>query len=455
MAIENTSLIAEVDAISKAGDYKVDRKLTAEILANNVKLRILKVLNMSIRRSYISNFADETFIEVLMGSGQYAHRVYPYKSNLMITIYSEPVGGVGKVRIADATIKSEQFRAMVTQVNSATLEGNEEIDVSPEMMDTNNIKRVRLQLIDVGVEQLRLLTAGTIPQNTPPGDSLKLLLTEVSKQINVENESAFKGVQMVEPTNKEPFKQLALDHGTPLYDLGEMIQNGAGIYSTGYGNYFQDGYWYVYPLYDYERFDRELKTLTLINVPRRRYEGIERTFRKTANQTIALVTGEVTSLDLSDRRLMNEGNGVRFTDPDRAFKSYGVAEGNKATVMREEMNNELVTKESATGFNRTPVSNSRFTTNKMVQLSQLAARDGSLVACSWDYSDMNAIYPGMPVKFMYESKGSVVETQGVVWEAIHTFESFQQGAIPSSHRGSTALLLFVNVVLDSEPAPQG
>lgn len=453
MAIENTSLMAEVNAIIHGGDQNVHRELSAEIMANNVKFKIIKVLNLSTRASFNSNFADEVFIEVLMGAGQYAHRVYPFKSNLLLTVYSKPVMAASKERLPESETRSEQFRAVVLEVNSEVLEGSDEASARQSTMDITNLKRVRFQLIDMTVEQLRLLTVGTIPRNTPPGDTLKFLLTQVSKQIDVDDENGFKGVQMVEPTNKEPYKQLAISHGTPLYDLGDLLQNSAGIYSTGFGMYFRRGYWYVYPLYDSERFERELKTLTLINVPRRRYNGIERTFRRTANQVIALVTGDVSNADLSDRRLMAEGSGVRFTDPTRAFKAYGISDENRSSVMREEMNNELITVKSPTGFNRSPVSNARLTTNKMAQLSQLAARNGSLIACSWDYPDMDAVYPGMPVRFMYESKGQVIETEGTVWEAIGTYESIQQGVISSSHRGAMALLIFVKAKLDTEPEP--
>lgn len=447
MALENSSLLAEVQAIQSAPPKPVNRKLTAEILANNIKFPIMKVVGMTVHRDYVNNFADETFIEVIMGSGQFAHRVYPYKSNLILTVYSRNVDPVTKDNLRAAAIRVEQYRAILVDSQSETMEKKDDTAPSEEAMDLTDLKRVRFQLIDLGVEQIRSMTVGTIAQGMAPGDTLKALLTYMIKNAKVDDRQAVTGVEMYTPTNTEVIKQLPIKHAVPLTDLGDLIQNSAGIYSTGFGTYIQKGLWYVYPLCDWERFDKDLKSLTLIGVPKKRYNGTERTFRQTSNQTIALVSGEISTADLADRRRMNEGNGVRFTDPDRALQAFTVTDGNKATVLRSELNNELVTHDSPTGLNRTPMAGKAFTTNKMVQLSQLAAREGTIMAVAWEYSDIDAIYPGMPVKFMYESEGSVVEVQGCVWEAIHTFKAIQPGITEGPHQCTTMLLINVNVIL--------
>jgi len=407
----------------------------------------MKVVGMVVHRDYVNNYADETFLEVIMGAGQFANRVYPYKSNLVLTLYSRNVDPVTKDNLRAAAIRVEQYRAVLVDSQAETMEKKDDTAASTEAMDLTDLKRVRFQLIDMGVEQIRSMTVGTIPQNCAPGDILKTLLTHMIKDAKVDDRQSVTGVEMWPPTNTEVVKQVPIKHRLPLTDLGDLMQNAVGLYSTGFGNYIQKGLWYVYPLCDWERFDNDLKSLTLIGVPKKKFNGTERTFRQTANQTIALVSGEISTADMTERRRMAEGNGVRFTDPSRALKAYTVTEGNKATVMRDELNSEFTTHESPTGFNRTPSAGKPFTANKMVQLSQLTAREGTLMAVAWDYSDIDAITPGMPVKFMYESEGSIVEVQGIVWEAIHTFKAIQPGITEGPHQCTTMLLLNVNVIL--------
>ncbi len=218
-----------------------------------------------------------------------------------------------------------------------------------------------------------------------------------------------------------------------------------GIYPTGLGMYLFKQHWYVYPLFDLKRFDQTTKTLTLINVPTNQMPGIERTFRKTANQIIALVTGEVKHKDLTEAMLLNQGNGVRFLDSRRVIDNFAdtTAGENKAVVMRAENNSEFVTDERTSGLNNVQTAGSRITANKFAEMSKLARRTGSELQCLWENSDMGAIYPGMPVKYMYIRDNRIHELKGTVLGAQHYIQTHGKGMTDTRHRTDTALHLFV------------
>lgn len=439
MSFENTSLMSEVNQILATPSKGVNNRWRAVIRANNEELSVVKVMSIELGRRYATDFGDTMFIEVLIMEGQYWHRIFPYKQDLVLTLYRERAQEVTGRELIDEDIENQEFRAVIVDDGSKNFSR-----IREDVQDLSSIKQVRFQLIDQSVEQLRLMTVGTVVRNTAPGDAVKMLYTHVSKDITVDDEATVLGVDIYEPDNTEPYPQLVIPHGTPVTDVAELVQNTAGVYSTGIGSYLQNGIWYVYPLYDYTRYENTTKSLTLIEAPGKRFGGSERTFRKTGNQVIALVTGDVNYTDLSERNQLTEGNGVRFSDPKRLFKAFGITDQNKASVLREELNNELVASQRVTGLNHTPFSSQRVTANKFAQLSALAARNGSFIVCHWENSDIDAVYPGMPVKYMYVVNSNVHELTGVVLEANHYIASAQPGITPGGYSANSALMLFID-----------
>ncbi len=448
MALEYTSLMGEIDLILTQ-PKPVHYIWRVEITAGGEQIPVQKVLGVEFARNYVANYADEVYLEMMIGSGQYAHRVYPYRDNLMLTLYQEPVGEVSKLGDASNTIKSQQFRCVLLEAGSAVMEGNAQTAVDAQTMDLSSFKRLRVQLIEQTVEQIRFITVGTTLHAKPPGEHLRYLLTQLSKQVQVDNAIAVEGVDLYRPDNTAPYRQIVVPHGTPIGDLGELIQNAAGIYATGLGQYLQDRRWYVYPLYDHTRFDSALRSLTLVNIPPNRFPGAERTYRTTPRQVIAMVTGRVRHLDVGAQGFANEGNGVRFGDPNRIFKAFGVSgDDNKTSVLRNQLNSELRTVGTANGLNNSPMAAQRITANKYLQLSALAQRNGSYVVCMWENSAMEVIFPGMPVKYLYEVKGQVIETQGVVLSADHRVVSTTPGAFAGGYKCDSVLMIYINRKLD-------
>jgi hypothetical protein len=210
--------------------------------------------------------------------------------------------------------------------------------------------------------------------------------------------------------------------------------------------------WYVYPLYDLTRFDESIQTLTLINVPTNQFPGVEWTFRKTASQIIALVTGEVKHFDRTEAKMMNEGNGTRWLDARRVVDGFAdtSAGENKATVMRAENNNEFLSETRNSGLNNVTMSTARITANKFAEASKLAQRAGAEIQCLWENSDMGAIFPGMPVKYLYIKDDRVQELTGIVLGADHYVQTHGKGITETRHRTDTVLHLFVSRELTAE-----
>lgn len=446
MELRDSALWQEIQSIAfnQAGLPPV-HSWQATFLANKKTVVPFKVISISIFRDFRRNYGDETILECEFAAGDFTYDIYPYRQDLQVTLSKQGKERSSDVSTASPDIETQRLRATLMDDHSATVEGNSNAAHSREALN-KGMMTVRFQLIDLALERARLHSVGGLFRDTTPGDVLKYVLTSVSTGMDLDETNKIKGVEMEPSPNSDTYKHIVIPHGIRMPDLPVFLQmKVGGLYPTGMGMYLYRQYWYVYPLYDLTRYDRSTKTLTLINVPPNQLPNVERTWRKTANQTIALVTGDVKHSDRTEASLLNEGNGVRYMDARRVVDGYAdTTQGeNKASVMRAENNNEFVTDARASGLNNIMTAANRVTANKFAEASKLAGRAGSHLQCMWENSDMGSIYPGMPVKYMYIKDDRIQELKGIVLGAEHYIQTFGKGVSDTRHRIDTALHLFV------------
>lgn len=421
----------------------------AEFKIGDKTVSPFKVVSLSVIRNFRNNYGDAVVLEIMIAAGDFVYDIFPNRQNLVVTLSKE-----GRLRETDEPvfspdIETEQFRAILLDEHSSsmTVEGLLNVAHSRAALNTIDILKIELQLLDFALERCRFHTVGGIFMDVVPAEILKYAFTTVSQNMDLDERSIVKGMDMVDSPNTDKYKQVVIPHGTKFFDLPKFVQSRVGgIYPTGLGVYLFRQIWYVYPLYDLTRFDNSIKTLTLINIPKNQLPGIEWTFRKTANQVIALVTGDVKHLDRTEAKIANEGNGVRWLDARRVIDGFAdtSAGENKATVMRAENNNEFVIEQRDSGLNNIVVSPNRVTANKFAEASMLAQRTGAEIQCLWENSDMGAIFPGMPVKYLYIKDERVHELKGIVLGADHYVQTHGKGITETRHRTDTTLHLFVS-----------
>jgi hypothetical protein len=450
MALENTSFVNEINQIAQNGPTNVMFHWRADILANGQTLPAQKLLSRDRICNYVESYADETIVELVFGKGTYNHDVLPYKENLLITLYREPLGEVALSATDTSTqVITQQFRGVIIDPKSAVIEGNDPYAQDKDASDLTNLVYIKFQLLDLTIEQLRMRTTGMTLRNTTGAEAIRYILTTESAKVNIDSDQKVQGVDLYPPNNTQPQNHIVIPHGTRVTDVPEMIvQRAGGIYNAGFGFYLQAARWYIYPLYDIKRYDNSLKTLTLFNVPKNRLPGTERTFRTTANQVIALVTGDVKHMDNTEAQQLNQGNGVRFADATKIMDGFVTVKDNKAQVLRSKNNNEYLAESRDTGLNNVQLATNRITSNPFQELSKLARRAGSHLMCRWENSDPDLIFPGMPVKYMYIVDDQVVEAIGTVVFAHHFTGTDRPGFTTQRHVTSSVLTLFLNKKID-------
>jgi hypothetical protein len=445
MPIENTPIYDEVKKII-GGTEGVFFKWTCEFIAGSEIIVPFKLVSVDIVRNYNQDYSDDIQIKVMFTEGVFNKKIMPWLASLEIALKRSPIV-VGEAT-ANANQKAEvqRYRGIFLEEPTPYVKGATPDNIDTEGADLTGFKVVEFQLMDMVIEQLRGRSVGGIFKNAKAADVLRLLLGKESKKIDVPSEIAVKGVDMVEPSNTTVRETVIIPHGLPLIDLPDYLQvHCGGIYSAGMGFYLQRGMWYVFPEFDTTRFKKELKTLTVINVPPNKMPGVDHTYRTTGNQVIILSTGGFRHSDDSDNLQLNIGNGVRFTNADNVIDGYGKYENGKYSVDRTKNNSEFTAFDRPTGINKAMVSNVRITSNPFNEYSSLARRNCSHVMFVWENSNDSLIYPGMPCKLIYEDNDEVKETEGVVNQVHHYTTGRGSSMIDDRYQTqSTVIILIAN-----------
>lgn len=440
MDLEQTSFMREVRAVMTSGAKSIHFAYEATIHVNetNENYKATKVLMIDRVCDYEMAVADVIMVKVIIPLGKYATYIYPKKENLDITIKATPIGEVGDNIDAESNTKITRYSAVLVDTGNPTLQNGGQFIYSEDQQDRGELKEVYFQLIDKSVDSIRMSSLGGVFRGCTVGDVIAGVLGGESKK-----KKLIKGVNMVDSANQVVKDSIIVPHGTRLMDLPQYLHKSLGVYGAGLGYYLTDGYWYVYPCYDVARYSKNKRNVTIVNVPENRFPDIERTYRVDGTNVVILATGSTTSLDNTDSEQLTHGSGVRFADASKIMEESTSTSGNKTTVSRSAINNEVAAVERADGKNYAPVSKNSITSNQLFELSKLARRMGSVIALVWENSNPDLIYPDTMVKLKYLKQDEIIETVGVVLKAYHFTEMARVGIVGERYKTRTVISIFV------------
>jgi len=441
MALENTPLQKEIETIFGDGPKKVIYTWSCVIETPDAIFEPLRLLSIDIDRSYNKNYGDDIIITLNVPMGMYFHKLLPNRNNLIIELTRSPITQPGQDSTESPYIR--RYKALPIDDNDPSMSAKSESIQDPDLADKQGMLDIDFQLLDIQIEKIRLYQVGGIYTDVIPGDVAKYVLSNLTKSIKLNEEEKLKGVDMVPPDNTVVRKHVILTQGTPPFQVPEVIQRyNGGIYKTGISCYLQDGIWYIWPMFNTKRYDLEPKNLTIYNLPSTKMPGVERTFRVSGDGIHVLSTGNSTQRDNSLGDLINKGNGLRFTNPNRIWDGFGETKDNVFTSSRVENNTEvrLIDRDD---FNYAPISEDRITDNGFHQISRLAKRNGSVLGLVWENSKIDLLYPGMPVKVVYLENNKIKNRFGVLIKTQHFINDPKKGAARVEFKTNSALTVFV------------
>lgn len=441
MEFESSSLYQEVKSILAAGSNPVSYSWRAEIHIGDTTYLPYKVTSVDDVCDYEMNYASEMTVTMEMPGGMYAYDILPNQESIDITLYRTPLLEVGDSADNEETVQSERYTAIVYTKGDKAIEGNSMVQATRQALDLTVIETVRFQLISKSMEQLRMISIGDNYRDTTVEEVIKTVLSNASKDIDVDDSHVVQGIDMVEASNQNQLSHISIDHGTMLRDLPSYIQKRYGVYSAGMGYFFTDNRWYLYPIYDTTRYEDSTRTITVINVPRNKLMEVERTYRIDGDHPVIMATGEVAFRDDSTIGQLNGGSGARFLDANLVMGDFSKTEGNKTVAARAENTSEFTSVKRPNGNNLVMMSPNRITSNPYEVYSALARRNGSIFAFVWENAKPELIMPGTMVKLLYLKDGDLIETYGVVLKK-HVYH-FLKGQTFTATRYQTNVMLSV------------
>ncbi|MNZ43795.1 hypothetical protein D3C78_614070 [compost metagenome] len=311
----------------------------------------------------------------------------------------------------------QTFIAILPPESETGMLGNSPETTTEFNADISGLKIVQVQLQEEAYSLSRSEMVGGVFRDSTPFDILIALLHRSITTMDIEVALAVQGIQATPPNNTTKRRTTIIPHGTPLVALADKLQTQlGGVYTAGIGCYLQKGYWHVWPLYNYKLYDVAERTALFILAPSTRFRGVEKTWRVVDKHVSIFITGEVTRQDPSEILLLNEGNGVRFSNTEAMMEGFVEVSGNKAVAKRTNNANEYeAVSRKANPMNR--VSEDMATSNTFNEASKVAARNGAFITMNWENSNPDLIIPGLQCEIAFLVEDDVNFINGVVVHA--------------------------------------
>ena len=415
MDFESSPIWTEIrDLISSPVKRKLfDYKLTIHTAKEDYAVWDLHFIE--IHRDYVSKVSEFGNLAFKLGLGDYTHRLYPYRNNLEVTLKKLPVGEQGDL---DSTgIEVTRYKAIFNPQRNPPVGGSELEGINQEDLNNKEIVEVHLEIIDRSAEPLRIKTTTGSYMNVTPEKAIRAIMGGESAKIRVDGKVCIDAIDLVPPDNKESIPNLIIPPMQITAFPTFLQQKICGVYNRAIGTFYQKykgkKTWYIYPLYDTERFDGKDPKAVFYFVPQDRLPQIDRSFISEGDILKIAVTAQRIYTDSAELKLMNEGSGYRMPDARSYMKKPVKMTEDGPVGARANLNHEVSIKSRDDGLNYVPWKDGP-SRNPFHQRSEILKNYMGQFDLVWENSDHNLIYPGMPCKCTYLSQGKVKSLKGTV-----------------------------------------
>lgn len=446
MAVDTTTILEEVAAITSAPHKAMMSKVMAMIKAGETWVSPIRLDNLTRRRDYVRGYGDAIYLDVLLPQGDLAYVVEPNKDDLFVDVFVEKKYAMNQGE-TDEDITVKRYRAILltrqdTGITSPSPHASSRADMN------QSIAEAQFQLIEENAHQLSMVSVGRTYRKLNPMSALKAIFTDASAKIEVEENDRVVGVDVTPGFNTTPREVIPIPHGTLLTQVPDFLQNQeGGLYSTGVGCYLQHNCWYVYPLYALNRWEDERRTLTIVRVPPNRLTASEVTYRVTDDQVLLVANHGIRAMDRGKDAELAHGNSVRVTNADTLL-TFGETKENRTSFKRKENLYEFRAEGVKEGaeLHNARWADTRATTNPFPLYSRLAEQNTQLLEIDWLQGNIDLLYPGMPVQFLVANDDELLIHQGTLLGANDRYTPMNAGPVSEVYNNESKLLIAVNRV---------
>lgn len=415
-----------------------------------------KILEIEEMRDYIDSVSETVHIRFLLGMGDYVYKLYPYRENLEFTVKKIPLTDDDK---PDRTKKVlvQRYKAILSPNKNPQVTSTLVTDQDINTLNNQQMVEVTLELQDRRFEPLRIKTTrGGVFRNLTAKRLIYAMLLGESLNVLVDGQPPVDGMELYDPDNKDVIPDFFVPSGMKISMLPTYIQEKLqGVYNTGIGTFFQSykdkTFWFVYPTFNYERFDEDVNRMVIYAVPEDRFPGVERTYKQDKKLLHVLVTGDRSYYDSAKITDLNQGVGFRMVDANAIMKKPVLMTPDGPQAARSRLNFEVGSRERQDGLYYAPTIAP--SANPFRIYSQLNGRNLARMNVAWENSRSDLVYPGMPCKYVFMDKDEYIQRRGIVCGCYTVTTLVGPPTTSSTYRTSSHLSLLVEPNEKTPPKP--
>jgi hypothetical protein len=418
--IKDTVLWADIRDIVYSPKKPVRNEYRLMIHTENEDIPALKMIALDEVRDYVNNIGDVNHVTFILPLGEYMVRLYPFRSNLEVTVKRILLTEEGSTKERNSIIYTERYKAVFLVDENQNFTAKELEGVDLDSLNSMNVVEVKLQLLNRSLEPLRIKSVSGIFRNVTQKQIIHNLMAGESAKVKVDGKTSIDNIDIVEPDNKEVKKHVIFPDGSLVVNIPTYLQERmGGVYNSGIGSYLQvykqKTTWFVYPLFNTNRFKTSKDDKAIIYaVTPGTFQGLERTYKTEADVIHILATNETKYTDAADTDYMNKGSGFKMTDANSFMKKPVEITEQGAIPNRNRLNTEVVAEERKDGLNYAPMISGRSSANPFKEYSKVNSRNVARIDFIWENSNSSLLYPGMPCRYIFLDDDKIVELNGTI-----------------------------------------
>lgn len=395
---------------------------------------------------YVGSFCMDMTLQVATTVKEYRDVIYSHRDNLKCVLQKIQVDPTSGADVIGGKTFTSTHRCFLLDNSDATLPRGNPMSSGTFVDGKDDMRFFHVQLVDPVAEYMAMRHGGGVFRYTNNEDVVKSLILSQAKGEKGTQDIFLKGLDMVPTVTKDELvENLVIPHNTLLTDVpGWLQEKETGLYDKGLGSFIKNGLWYIFPLWRTNHLKTAKKKLVVIQVPTTLVPLADNTVWVDGNTVYVVCTGEARIQDLSVAGGLEGGNGVRFLRADAMTSNPMVSKEGTGEFNRSQYMAEFKVSEREDGFNIANMSAAKATNNVAFEMSKMYRNQGQLMTTTWQNSNSELVFPGMPVEVYHDVGGKISTYAGTLIQIDEQWALERPGLTDQVQTSVAGLVMFLS-----------
>lgn len=449
MALENQQILDEYNNLVSNSPPPVFFNYRCELTSEYGSLNPIRVRSIHLEEEYRAAYMSLLVVEVEVARSGFDQFLSKSRANFDVKLI-KTLRGVRGEEIAGGAETFRTYKGFIDKTEAGDMLQENSSDSDDVQRDLTDTVLVNIQLLETVEKEMSFASAESVYRDVTTQELIEHVLSYgLSDSASVEQLTSmdYRGVRGAEVYKTEDSVRhdfIIVDGETKLIDIPHSLQFNHGVYSAGLGQFYKNGYWHVYPLFDTSRFKEESKTMTVVLMPQDDLPTSERTYMYRSEQLYIFATGEKAIVNRDELEALNNFNAYRFWRSDDLLDTFFNKTGNNGLPNIDMVKKEFTLDKRKDPFFNVARPDRNFTQNAKKASAKMHEMRGRYLIVNWDNGNEDLLVPGMPVKVLYVSNKEIKETFGTLLGATSDIETSSGSLTDTSFSKHTTLSIYLD-----------